>query len=121
MLLGTLLLASAGLMPLGLTARRFKSRALADRVAWTGMLFMGLFSSLFVPTLLRKPVLLAGVADYSAVHFDASHRSDPHAALAGAPAAIGVRLLLAHQPRSGTEAARAGFNLQLCGWCRPDQ
>ncbi|MDP1742633.1 metallophosphoesterase [Polaromonas sp.] len=290
-LLGLLLLASALLIPLGLTARRFKSRVLADRMSWTGMLFMGLFSSLFVLTLLRdavllaawllllaapgafssealrigsavavalaalfmsglgffnarrtatvvrvdvpisglpavlhgfaiaqisdihvgptikhgylqaivrtvntlqvdmvavtgdlvdgtvaelgphvaplaglssthgtyfvtgnheyysgahawidelqrlgirvlmnehvllqhgeveahEAVLLAGVADYSAAHFDASHRSDPHAAVAGAPAAVGVRLLLAHQPRSATEAARAGFHLQLSG------
>lgn len=290
-LLATLLLASAVLMPLGLTARRFKSRALADRMAWTGMLCMGLFSSLFVLTLLRDAVLLAdwlllaaapgafstqaltsssavavtllalfmsglgffnarrtatvvqvdvpisglpaalhgfsiaqvsdihvgptikhgylqaivhkvnslqvdmvavtgdlvdgsvaelaphvaplgglasrhgtyfvtgnheyysgahawieelqrlgirvlmnehvllqhgeatpgdavllaGVADYTAAQFDASHRSDPHAAMAGAPQDIGVKLLLAHQPRSAAEAARAGFDLQLSG------
>ncbi len=290
-LLGLLLLASALLMPLGLAARRLKSRALADRLAWTGMVFMGLFSSLFVLTLLRdavlltawlllaaapgvfssetltsgtalavalaalfmsgvgflnarrsasvlrvdvpisglpaglhgfaiaqisdihvgptikhgylqaivrtvnslqvdmvavtgdlvdgtvaelaphvaplatlssthgtyfvtgnheyysgahawirelerlgirvlmnehvllqhgdvhahEAVLLAGVTDYSAAHFDASHRSDPHAAMAGAPALVGVRLLLAHQPRSAAEAARAGFHLQLSG------
>ncbi|WP_395055334.1 metallophosphoesterase [Polaromonas sp.] len=284
MLLGLSLLASMVLMPMGLTARRIKSPVLADRVAWTGMVFMGLFSSLFVLTLLRElallggwlwllaqptafswPVLsagsaaavallgllmtffgffnarrtaavvrvdvpiaglpaalhgfaiaqisdihvgptikrgylqaivdvvnqlqvdmvavtgdlvdgtvadlaphvaplaglssvhgtyfvtgnheyysgvhawilelnrlgvrvlmnehvvlphglvLAGVADWSAGHFDSTHRSDPHAALAGAPAATTVKLLLAHQPRSAVEAEKAGFDLQLSG------
>jgi hypothetical protein len=290
-LLGLLLLASTVLTPLGLTARRFKSQPLSDRMAWTGMLFMGLFSSLFVLTLLRDAALLAGlgvlaaapaafsldaaasnsaaavplaslfmslvgffnarriaavvrvdvpiaglppalhgfsiaqisdihvgptikqgylqaivsavnalqvdmvavtgdlvdgtvaelahhvaplagltsthgtyfvtgnheyysgahawiaelqrlglrvlmnehvvlqhgqrpaqealvlagVADWSAAHFDASHRSDPHAALAGAPEAAAVKLLLAHQPRSAAAAAHAGFDLQLSG------
>jgi len=60
-------------------------------------------------------VVVAGVTDYGAHHFHASHRSDPHAALAGAPAHAAVRVLLAHQPRSAFEAARAGFDLQLCG------
>ncbi len=290
-LLGLVLLASWVLTPLGLTARRFKSQPLSDRLAWTGMLFMGLFSSLFVLTLLRDAALLAGlllqalapgllplgaasrwsaaavplaalamtllgfvnarrtaavvrvevpiaglpaalhgfaiaqisdihvgatikrgylqaivhavnalqvdmvavtgdlvdgtvadlaqhvaplaglssthgtffvtgnheyysgapawiaelrrlglrvllnehvvlrhglpgrqealvlggVTDYSAGHFDSSQRSNPHAALAGAPLAAPVRLLLAHQPRSAPEAAKAGFDLQLSG------
>jgi hypothetical protein len=57
-LLGQSLLASTVMMPLGLTARRFKSPLLADRMAWTGMLFMGLFSSLFVLSLLRDIALL---------------------------------------------------------------
>jgi uncharacterized protein len=58
-------------------------------------------------------LVLAGVSDYSAGHFDASHRSDPHVALAGAPADAGAKVLLAHQPRSA--AAEAGFDLQLSG------
>src|SRR3990167_11229846 len=62
LLLGLVLLASAVLTPLGLTARRFKSQPLSDRMAWTGMLAMGLFSSLFVLTLLRDAALLAGLA-----------------------------------------------------------
>ncbi|HJV79394.1 metallophosphoesterase [Noviherbaspirillum sp.] len=61
------------------------------------------------------PLLLAGVTDYSAHHFDESHRSDPHAALAGAPRGMAVKVLLAHQPRSATAAAEAGFDLQLSG------
>ncbi|WLI90947.1 metallophosphoesterase [Massilia sp. R2A-15] len=60
-------------------------------------------------------VMIAGVADFSAHHFDESHRSDPHAAAAGAPANVRVRVLLAHQPRSAEAAADAGFDLQLSG------
>ena len=61
------------------------------------------------------PLVVAGVADWSAHHFDESHRSSPQAAMAGAPANAGLRLLLAHQPRSAPAAAEAGFDLQLSG------
>jgi predicted MPP superfamily phosphohydrolase len=60
-------------------------------------------------------VVVAGVTDYSAHHFDPSHRSDPEAAIAGAPGNAAVRVLLAHQPRSAFAAAPAGFDLQLSG------
>ena len=60
-------------------------------------------------------LVVAGVADHSAHHFDPAHRSDPQAAIAGAPAEAQVRLLLAHQPRSAEAAAKAGFHLQLSG------
>lgn len=63
----------------------------------------------------RAVVVVAGVTDYSAHHFDESHRSDPQTALAHAPALTLFRLLLAHQPRSAPEAAAAGFDLQLSG------
>ena len=59
-------------------------------------------------------LVLAGVTDYSAAAFDASHRSDPHAAIAGAPADA-PKILLAHQPRSAIAAQAAGFDLQLSG------
>ncbi|MES3021116.1 MAG: metallophosphoesterase [Pseudomonadota bacterium] len=62
-----------------------------------------------------KGVMIAGVTDFTAHHFDASHRSDPHAAAAGAPAHVCVKILLAHQPRSAEAAAAAGFDLQLSG------
>ncbi|WP_136417933.1 MULTISPECIES: metallophosphoesterase [Oxalobacteraceae] len=62
-----------------------------------------------------RSLLVAGVTDYTAHHFDESHRSDPHAALAGAPRGMAVKVLLAHQPRSATAAAEAGFDLQLSG------
>lgn len=58
---------------------------------------------------------LAGVADWSAHHFDAAHRSDPQAAIAGVSDEARVRVLLAHQPRSALAAAQAGYHLQLSG------
>jgi uncharacterized protein len=60
-------------------------------------------------------LVLAGVADFSARHFIATHRSDPRAAMAGAPRGAGLRVLLAHQPRSADAAADAGFDVQLSG------
>jgi predicted MPP superfamily phosphohydrolase len=59
--------------------------------------------------------VVAGVTDYSAAHFDPTHRSNPFAAIAGSPADAGVKILLAHQPRSAPDAADAGFDLQLSG------
>ena len=60
------------------------------------------------------PLVLAGVTDFNADQFDAAHRSDPVAALHGAPAGA-LRVLLAHQPRSAAAAASAGFDLQISG------
>lgn len=60
-------------------------------------------------------VVIAGVADYGAHHFDESHRSDPQVALAHAPREAPFKLLLAHQPRSAVAAEQAGFDLQLSG------
>lgn len=60
------------------------------------------------------PLVLAGVTDFHAGHFDEAHRSDPAAALQGAPAGA-LRVLLAHQPRSAPAAASAGFDLQISG------
>jgi hypothetical protein len=60
-------------------------------------------------------LVVAGVTDFSAHHYGERHRSDPAAALAGAPADAAVRVLLAHQPRSAMAAAAAGFDLQLSG------
>jgi predicted MPP superfamily phosphohydrolase len=60
-------------------------------------------------------LVLAGVTDYGAHHFDPAQRSDPAAALSGAPADAGARILLAHQPSSATAAAQAGFDVQISG------
>ncbi|NRF68316.1 metallophosphoesterase [Aquincola sp. S2] len=60
-------------------------------------------------------LVLAGVTDHSAHHFDPRERSDPRRALAGAPADAALRVLLAHQPRSAAAAAEAGFDAQLSG------
>ena len=60
-------------------------------------------------------LVMAGVADFGAHHFEESHRSDPQRAIGGAPASAGLRVLLAHQPRSAQGAADAGFDVQLSG------
>ena len=60
-------------------------------------------------------VVVAGVTDHSAHHFDIGHRSDPQASVQGAPLAAALRLLLAHQPRSAMAALGLGFHLQLSG------
>lgn len=60
-------------------------------------------------------LVLAGVNDIGAHHFDPAQRSDPAEALRGAPAGAGAKILLAHQPRSATAAAKAGFDLQISG------
>ncbi|HYN64534.1 MAG TPA: metallophosphoesterase [Candidatus Limnocylindrales bacterium] len=60
-------------------------------------------------------IVVAGVTDFSAGHFDATHASDPQGALRGAPTGVHMRLLLAHQPRSAPAAAAAGYQLQLSG------
>ena len=64
---------------------------------------------------LDSALVVAGVTDYTAVHFDAAHASDPRGALDGAPPLVHTRLLLAHQPRSAPAAADAGYHLQLSG------
>jgi uncharacterized protein len=60
-------------------------------------------------------LVLAGVTDLSARHFDAAEHSDPVAALRGAPAHAGAKILLAHQPNSAAAAAGAGFDVQISG------
>jgi predicted MPP superfamily phosphohydrolase len=59
-------------------------------------------------------IVIAGVTDFNAHHFDPSHRSDPARAIVGAPEQA-VKVLLAHQPRSAFAAAQAGYHLQLSG------
>lgn len=70
LLVGVLLLSlSALLIPAGMMARFLVARqALADRISWAGSLSMGLFSSVFVLTLLREPLLLvAGSPSFATV------------------------------------------------------
>ncbi len=64
---------------------------------------------------LESALLVAGVTDYTAAHFDAAHASDPQLALHDAPPLVHTRVLLAHQPRSAPAAAEAGYHLQLSG------
>jgi uncharacterized protein len=60
-------------------------------------------------------LLLAGVTDFTAHHFDPAQRSDPAAALRGAPTDTGAKILLAHQPSTAAAAADAGYDLQISG------
>jgi predicted MPP superfamily phosphohydrolase len=60
-------------------------------------------------------LVLAGVTDLSAHHFDPAQRSNPVAAMRGAPVDAGARILLAHQPSSAMAAANAGFDVQISG------
>jgi predicted MPP superfamily phosphohydrolase len=62
----------------------------------------------------QSRLLLAGVTDYRGGNFFASHRSDPQKALQAAPEAI-IKILLAHQPKTIFDAARAGYDLQISG------
>ncbi len=57
---------------------------------------------------------LAGVTDYKAHTVIPGHKTDPHQAMIGAETAD-YKVLLAHQPNSVFEAAKAGFDLQLSG------
>ncbi|MEP7303634.1 MAG: metallophosphoesterase [Caldimonas sp.] len=86
--------------------------------AWVGELRrLGLRVLMNEHVVLRRggaTIVVAGVTDYSAGHFDRAQASDPQRALAGSPPAA-VRLLLAHQPRSAEAAEEAGFDLQLSG------
>lgn len=52
-----LLVASILLIPLGMAARNISRQPLSDRLAWTGLSAMGLFSSLLTLTILRDIVL----------------------------------------------------------------
>lgn len=60
-------------------------------------------------------LVLAGVTDAQGAAFDRTHRSDPIAALRGAPREIHPRILLAHRPTTALAAAPAGFDLQISG------
>jgi predicted MPP superfamily phosphohydrolase len=60
-------------------------------------------------------LMIAGVADFTAHHFNPEHKSDPRQAAMGAPPGLDLRILLAHQPRSAPAAAEAGFDVQLSG------
>jgi predicted MPP superfamily phosphohydrolase len=60
-------------------------------------------------------LVLAGVNDFAAHHYDPAQRSDPAAAIEGSPADAGARILLAHQPGSAQAAANAGYDVQISG------
>jgi len=59
-------------------------------------------------------IVLAGVTDVSGGGFIPEHKSDPEKAIQGIKN-DSLKILLAHQPRSITEAAKVGYHLQLSG------
>lgn len=59
-------------------------------------------------------LVMAGVCDFNAGDFVPAHTHDPHKAMRGCPAEP-PKILLAHQPRSVTQAEDAGFDVQLSG------
>jgi hypothetical protein len=60
-------------------------------------------------------LVLAGVDDFAAHHYDPAQRSDPAAAIEGAPLDAGAKILLAHQPGIAQAAASAGYDVQISG------
>ena len=81
--------------------------------AWRGLGFEVLEDRSVVLEHAGERVLLGGVSDFS-VHRGAQHaRAAVQAAHVQDP--VSVKVLLAHQPRSATAAAAAGFDLQLSG------
>jgi predicted MPP superfamily phosphohydrolase len=61
-----------------------------------------------------KSIILAGVTDYTGGQFLKEHVSDPHKAISGAPEGL-PKILLAHQPVSIYEAAKAGYDYMISG------
>ncbi|THA43805.1 metallophosphoesterase, partial [Streptomyces sp. A1136] len=80
-----LLVLSFILIPAGLLARGIKQQPLSDRLAWVGMLVMGLFSSLLLLTIVRELVLLV---------LSLLHVVTPEIIESSARAVIGCALLL---------------------------
>jgi uncharacterized protein len=62
----------------------------------------------------NQKITLAGVTDVSGGNFLPEHTSSPTDALNSSETS-GTKILLAHQPRSIFEAAKAGYDLQLSG------
>jgi hypothetical protein len=60
-------------------------------------------------------LVVAGVDDFAAHHYDPAQRSDPAAAMEGAPLDAGAKILLAHQPGTAQAAASAGYDVQISG------
>ncbi len=62
----------------------------------------------------RGKITLAGVPDYSTRYFGIHEKSSPVKA-AGGCEPESLKILLAHQPKSVFEAAKAGFHIQISG------
>ena len=62
----------------------------------------------------QASMMLAGVTDFTGGQFSKEHISDPHKAMAGSDN-CDFKVLLAHQPRSIFEAAKAGYDYVISG------
>jgi len=62
----------------------------------------------------KYDITIAGVPDFRANRVYSKHISDPIKAISGAPD-NSLKILLAHQPKSVYDAAKAGFDIQLSG------
>ncbi|GGC85382.1 metallophosphoesterase [Undibacterium terreum] len=78
------LLLSTALLPMGLLAPMMKNKAVSDRLAWAGLIVMGLFSSVFVLTLLRDLLLLPLSFIVPAHYYQDMNEGSALAVLAGA-------------------------------------
>jgi len=67
-LLAAMLAASALLMPAGFFSRRLRSERWTLTLTWAGLIFMGLFSSLFVLTVVRDAVLVVATTLQALTH-----------------------------------------------------
>ncbi|WP_144630912.1 metallophosphoesterase [Bordetella genomosp. 13] len=114
---------SCGVIPLGMLSRATAGQRHGDRMAWIGLLAMGLFSSLFVFTLLRDAALLiawlaglAGVAvPWAALRAD-SAVAVPLLALAASVAGFfnarrRARVVDVEVPVAGLPEALRGFTV----------
>lgn len=59
-------------------------------------------------------LVIGGVTDLRAEQIIPEHKTDPYASISGSPDSA-PKILLAHQPVSVYEAAKAGYDLQLSG------
>jgi len=62
----------------------------------------------------KLDIILAGVPDYKANRVFPKHNSDPAKSIEGV-SKESLKILLAHQPKSVLDAAKAGFDIQLSG------
>lgn len=81
---------------------------------WKDLGFTTLINEHKVVTKNNSHIAMGGVHDHSARHVDGDLVSSPSLAFQNAPADI-TKILLAHQPKSVFEAAKAGVHLQISG------
>ena len=112
------LVASFALVPAGLLSRAVKRQPLSDRLAWAGLLALGMFSSLLVLTILRDVILLAAFVPgaYSTALANWTAAAVP--ALAGLVTVIGLinarrvaKVVDVDVPISNLPAALHGFTI----------